>query len=262
MSRFTSIAKRLSINTKLYRPARWLEMHIRPHHLKKMQEDIELYSSLIPFGTLCFDVGANIGEKSVALLTAGAQVVSFEPNPELIPELIARCGNQKEWTIVQCALGSGASISTLNVCDSHCLSSLADNWGGNVITEVNVPVVTLDSAIQRFGVPYFCKIDVEGWEIEVLRGLTQPIPLISFEFNLEDRYIQNTVSCLEKLHQFGVAKVNITPAESSAFYFDKWVPLDRFIEWFPGDLNQALTSHRYGDVFVRNDLISNSNQIT
>ena len=67
---------------------------------------------------------------------------------------------------------------------------------------------------------------------------------------------------LEKLCQFGVAKVNITPAESSAFYFDKWVPLDRFIEWFPGDLNQALTSHRYGDVFVRNDLISNSNQIT
>lgn len=92
-------AKRVSITTGLYRPARWLNRRIRPHLLRALRNDIEFYRSLLSPGALCFDVGANIGDKSEALLQAGARVVAFEPNPLVTPELQARCGYHRDWTL-------------------------------------------------------------------------------------------------------------------------------------------------------------------
>jgi hypothetical protein len=140
------------------------------------------------------------------------------------------------------------------------MSSFAENWSfvggvpaGRVIATYDVPVVTLDSAIERFGTPVFCKIDVEGWELEVLTGLTQPIPVLSFEFQLTDHGIRKTIACLEKLAQFGASRVNITPAETSLFHFRDWVPLSTFIAWFPGNLEESLPGEHYGDIFVRRE---------
>jgi hypothetical protein len=115
-----------------------------------------------------------------------------------------------------------------------------------------VPVVTLDSAIRAFGIPYYCKIDVEGWELEVLNGLTNAIPIISFEYHLNKKDIQKVKNCLEKMNVFGESHVNVTPAEQCKFVFQHWMPLEQFLEWFPGDLQQILTGDLYGDIFVRN----------
>ena len=247
-------AKRISIVTGLYRPARWFSRRLRPHQLCAFHEDVQLFRSLLPAGALCFDVGANIGEKSEALLEAGARVVAFEPNPLVLPELQARCGHRKNWSVVATALGMGAAIATLHARESHGQSSLSAGWAGKVVATYHVPVVTLDSAIQCFGSPAFCKIDVEGWELEVLRGLTHPIPLLSFEFHLNDRGIRKTAACLETLAQFGPSHVNITPAETSSFHLDDWMPLEQFLAWFPGDLGRSRPRDHYGDIVVRTDV--------
>lgn len=244
-----SMSKQVSITTGLYRPARWLSRRIRPHQMRLLRDDVRFYRSLLPAGALCFDIGANVGEKSEAMLKAGARVVSFEPNPLVIPELRARCGHSRGWTFVATALGSGASVATLRARHPHEQSSLSSDWEGDLVGTYNVPVVTLDSAIQCFGTPTFCKIDVEGWELEVFKGLTRPIPLLSFEFHLRD--VPNTIACLEKLAQFGASRVNITPAEASSFHFDTWIPIEEFLKWFPGDLERTLPGNHYGDIFVK-----------
>lgn len=249
------MAKRLSIATGLYRPARWLARRARPDQMRLLTQDVGFFRSILARGALCFDVGANIGEKSEALLLAGARVVAFEPNPLVLPELRARCGRRGEWTLVQTALGSGASIATLYAREQHGQSSLAPDWAGAVIGRYHVPVVTLDSAVQHFGRPAYCKIDVEGWELEVLKGLTQAIPLLSFEFHLTDGRVSKTMECLKHLRRFGPSEVNVTPAETSELHFAEWVALDEFLAWFPGDLKQTLLGKHgseYGDMFVRN----------
>jgi hypothetical protein len=48
---------------------------------------------------------------------------------------------------------------------------------------IEVPVVTLDALIAQHGEPAFVKIDVEGYEPQVLRGLTRPVQALSFEFH-------------------------------------------------------------------------------
>lgn len=221
--------------------------------MKRFNDDQALYRDLIPRGSLCFDIGANIGAKSEALSLVGAKVVAFEPSCQVLPELRARCGHIKDWTVVESALGSEAAIATLYTRRNHAQSSLAENWEGTPAASHSVPVVTLDAAIKHFGRPYFCKIDVEGWELEVLRGLSQPIPLISFEFHLRDAEIAKARACLQRLMELDGTSANVTSAESSKFQFQEWMPLGRFLEWFPGDLAQTLSTDQYGDIFVRSN---------
>jgi FkbM family methyltransferase len=247
----TALGKRLSIAAGCYRQARWLSRRVRRRQLHTFRQDTAFYRSLLPPGALCFDVGANIGEKSEALLEAGARVVAFEPNPKVLPELRARCAGHPNWTLVETALGSTGAIATLHAHESHGESSLAAEWHGKVVATYKVPVVTLDVAIQAFGSPFFCKIDVEGWELEVLKGLTQAIPLISFEFHLNTAGIRKTIACLESFSVFGPSSVNAIPAETSRFIFADWMPLTEFIAWYPGDLEKSLPGYRYGDIFVR-----------
>jgi len=247
----SSTIKKLALATKLYRPARWLRrmlsLKMRTEHIC----DINFYQSLIPNGSLCFDIGANIGEKSEALLKAGNRVVSFEPHPELHSELLARCGHFSNWTMVAAALGSKSAVSTLYCHQSHGSSSLIAEWQGGGNKSYDVPVVTLDAAIEHFGTPIYCKIDVEGWEPQVLEGLSHSIEMLSFEFHLNKRGIEQTMECLKHLRELGADQVNLTPAETSKFHLKKWVPIDEFISWFPGDLTDTLPGWPYGDIYVK-----------
>ena len=234
------LIKHMAIASGFYRPARWLNRHIQPGKLRTHLQDIRFFKSLLPSGVLCFDVGANIGEKSEALIKAGASVIAFEPNVSLVNELRARCGKESNWTLVTAALGKSVGISTFYVRQIHSLSTLAQegpqDWQSKLIDTRSVPVLTLDIAIERFGKPFYCKIDVEGWELEVLLGLTQNIPLLSFEYHLTNRDLDKTRACLEKLSSFGPSVVNVTPAEELAFYFREWVSLERFRKEFPKNL--------------------------
>jgi FkbM family methyltransferase len=246
-----SSGKQLAIALGIYRQARWLSRRLRPRQLRVYRADVAFYRSFVSPGALCFDVGANIGEKSEALLEAGARVVAFEPNPMVLPELRARCEGNPNWTSVAAGLGSAAAVATLLAHEHHGESSFSTEWGGKVVATYQVPVITLDAAIQTFGRPFFCKIDVEGWELEVLNGLSSPLPLVSIEFHLNEAGIQKTLGCLERFEGLGPAFVNVTPAEGAEFLFAEWVPLGAFAAAFPGDLDKRLPGDHYGDIFVR-----------
>src|SRR5262249_60695009 len=73
------------------------------------------------------------------------------------------------------------SMSTLSTLFVEIARANGAIWDETAAIEVNV--VTLDSLIDEFGVPDYIKIDVEGFDLEVLRGLSQPIALLSVEFN-------------------------------------------------------------------------------
>jgi FkbM family methyltransferase len=206
---------------------------------------------LLPAGALCFDVGANIGSKSEALLLAGARVVAFEPNLRVLPELIARCGHDDKWSLVAAAVGSAAKIATLydRKCDFQ--SSLAPNWEGEIIATQPTVVVTLDSAITTFGVPFYCKIDVEGGELEVLQGLSKVIPLISFEYHCTDADLAKTRACLDRLSPFGSAQVNFSLGESPSFQLQEWISINEFIHQHLDQMSERHPDCSYGDIWVR-----------
>ena len=151
--------------------------------------------ALFARGDLCFDVGANRGARTEVLLRLGAEVVAVEPQPHCVARLQARFGAKKRFQVVSKALGARHGEATLHLGNIDLISTLSRDWldyaqqvPDSIIAKIGwegtltVPLITLDALIATHGVPDFLKIDVEGYELEVLKGLGQPIPLVSLEY--------------------------------------------------------------------------------
>ena|ERR1700722_5400283 len=82
---------------------------------KQQGREISFYSSLIPVGALCFDIGANLGQKAEVLIACGAHVVSVEPNPMCYPTLRHLFGNNKNCHIVPSAVGKANGSVDLHI---------------------------------------------------------------------------------------------------------------------------------------------------
>ncbi len=250
------IVKRWSLSLGVYRGARLVSDTLTNRAaLGRINDDTEFYKKLLPTGSLCFDVGANIGEKTEALLRAGMRVVAFEPQPECIKEIEARCrAFGGSLIICKSAVGSKIGEANLHLSNYHATASLHQGWENGNDDSIVVPMTTLNKAINKFGMPFFLKVDVEGWEYEVLKGTEQVIPIISFEYHLTEREIDTAVKCLRHLEQIsgdGI-EVNITPAEKLKFMFSDWLSVNDFLSRFP----EAFSGDKdflYGDIWVRSE---------
>jgi hypothetical protein len=84
-------------------------------------------------------------------------------------------------------------------------------WDDTSVGDVNV--VTLDSLIKEYGTPDYIKVDVEGFDLEVLTGLSSQISLISFEFNTQEGLIEISAECIARTssapYSFASGEINI-----------------------------------------------------
>jgi hypothetical protein len=90
-------------------------------------------------------------------------------------------------------------------------------WAGRE----QVDVVTLQSLIERHGVPQFLKIDVEGYEAEVLASLATPVPALSFEYLPAARHV--ALDCVARLEELGAYRYNWSPGETHRFASAQWL---------------------------------------
>lgn len=121
---------------------------------------------------VCLDIGANIGCISQALVSNGFVVHAFEPQPQVFALL---CENTPSATHYNVAVGETPGTATMPVVHY----SDKNNFGGiglfdkSIYGNYTVPVVTIDS--YNFSNVGFIKIDVEGFELSVLKGATETI---------------------------------------------------------------------------------------
>ena len=73
----------------------------------------------------------------------------------------------------------------------------------------------------RHGVPTFIKIDVEGFEYEVLLGLSRAVNAMSFEFTTIQRDV--ALACVERCAALGFKHFNAALGESQALVYSDWV---------------------------------------
>jgi FkbM family methyltransferase len=214
------------------------------------------FSAFVLKNDLVFDVGANVGEYTELFVGLGARVVAIEPNVQLVPEL------KKVWpsdrVTVECvALGSSDGSADLYLCGRDYLSSLSSEWiavaerserfsGIHWNEKISVPVSTLDALIKKYGRPKFVKIDVEGFEKEVLAGLSIAPPFLSFEFNSE--FAQAAATCIQQECFPGDATFNVVAEPSTEFLFDQWVSRDEMLRLLQNQ--EFLVANPNGDIYV------------
>lgn len=182
-------------------------------------------------GDLVFDVGAYLGSKTDKYLMKGARVACFEPQPECVRVLREKYQNNQKVTIVDKGLADKPGQRQLLVCSSApTISTFSEQWLTGRFADyswdraIPVEVTTLDEMIEVYGYPKFCKIDVEGFEFEVLKGLSQLIPYLSFEFTIE--FLENAKKCVAYLQDLGYKHFNLGLEERPELVLSKWVSLE------------------------------------
>ncbi len=249
--------KSLSMNVGLYPHFRYLHDRVLvPTRTTELRETMSLYSQFFSPGDLCFDVGANMGNKTEAMLRLGARVLSVEAHPGCVRELEARFKGNPAFQCVPKAVGREPGRAIFYANPTSQLSSMRPDWAkqqfaSHESTPLETEITTLDQLIKEFGVPKFCKIDVEGMERDVLQGLSQPLKLISIEYHALEPALGETYECLERLNSFGQVRLNVSPGETFQLFSDDWWDYQSFLEFFRGEFLQK-PEHFYGDIFIEN----------
>lgn len=153
---------RASRNTPAYDFLRntYLRLFNRPEW-KVRERTTFFYSQFVTPEDLVFDVGANDGDYTRIFVALGARVVSVEPNPQLT-HVLKEIRPFDRVKIEAAAVGSTNGSAELFLCGHDVLSTLSQDWveiaekserfsGIKWDQKITVPVVTLDSLVEKYG---------------------------------------------------------------------------------------------------------------
>lgn len=225
-----------------------------------------IYSQFVKEGSIAFDIGAYGGARTEMLLEAGcAKVVAIEPVFEYWLRLKEKYKDDSRVHALWCAAGAEIGLGMLHIHKAQwpngvpmdsALSSMSEEWIGSVeehpewglhakdwSERKQILVVTLDSLIESYGEPDFVKIDVEGWEKEVIRGLSKPVKALSFEFHSLFR-MDWTEQVIDRLLKLGNYEFNYDVQDTMELQSPAWMGK---AELFWNILDKDI----YGDIFAR-----------
>jgi FkbM family methyltransferase len=211
----------------------------------------KFYSGFIGKNDLCFDIGANIGGKSKLFLSLGARVIGFEPQTRCYEKLTVLEKENRRFSFHPFAVGAKNEEKVLHLANHIEVATLSEAFIDYFTCDEiywkekeTVTSKTLDDLIEEFGLPNFCKIDVEGYEYEILSNLHYRIPLIEFEFTAG--FIDNTLKIIDSLTEEGVV-FNYMANENPEFKLRQWVSGDQM----KAIVSSLPTARLHGNIFVK-----------
>ena len=202
---------------------------------------------------IIFDIGAHKGDKSKKLINFFSKIVLVEPQPECIKILKSKFSKYKNIIIVETGVSSREQSLELKINSSNPLiSTFSDKWTKGRFKEskwdqkLNITTTTLDKLVNQFGNPDFIKIDVEGHEYDVVKGLSKKVGTISFEFTSE--FFEESLKCLNYLQKLGYEKFNYSEGERRKFNTD-WVKKEKLVSILKKELEK--NSLLWGDIYTK-----------
>jgi FkbM family methyltransferase len=246
---------------ELLRTAAGIARSLRTYYAPGRRDALDrMHTRFVGAGDLAFDLGAHVGDRVASLRRLGARVVAVEPQPALARTLRLLYGRDPKVIIEQAAVGAdeGETELHLNLANptvstaSTAFIAAADGapgWQGQRWQRtIHVRRTTLDALIARHGLPRFCKIDVEGLEDQVLAGLSQAVPALSFEFTTIQRAV--AAAALARCAGLGDYRYNAALGESQRLEHPAWLDAAAIQTWLDGLPDRANSGDIYAALAV------------
>ena len=228
--------------------------HAVPFRQRRLRH---LYRDFVSRGDLVFDIGAHAGNHVRAFAALGCRVIAVEPQPDFARLLGLAFGRSAAITIVETAVSDREGRGTLSISErTPTVTSLASDWrdaraGDADFAHVRwnraaeIHVTTLDALVDRFGLPSFLKLDVEGSEPAALAGLNRPVPAVAFEYL--PRALDRVAACVDRLSHLDRYVYNWSQGESYRFISKAWMERAALLD----ALGSPEGQRRSGDVYAR-----------
>jgi FkbM family methyltransferase len=231
----------------------------RLRHRREERRCVALWSSLAGDHNLAFDVGANVGLKARALAKIFRRVIAFEPDPNCFSGL-RRLSSKITRIEPRCvALGESRGSLLLHRSSNGLLNSVSTSWIQAVTDSrrfddatwegcgLQVPVETLENIIVQTGLPDFIKIDVEGYEEAVIKGMISVPMVVCFEFTPET--LPSTLGILKDISDRWHHEANFCVRDTYRLELSRWQhPME--LGSMLGSLAQS-SALSWGDIYLR-----------
>lgn len=177
---------------------------------------------------LIFDIGANRGAWTKANLNSGKNFILVEANPFLASSLKNEVFNlNKNIIVLNYAVSFNLNPITFYISDADTISTCSEEWINNSRfsgqyswSPITVRSVTLDKLIDDYGTPDLIKIDTEGFEYEVICGLTKKVPMLCFEWAEES--LDKILLTVKRLQSIGFTEFSICDGDDYSYRPTIW----------------------------------------
>jgi FkbM family methyltransferase len=184
----------------------------------------------MPDDTLIYDVGAHKGEDAEFYLKKGFSVVAIEATPqlcELIEERLLSFVKSQRLKILNLAVSSVAGSIDFYIDTKHAVWNTSNqSWvernklspASGAIAKINVDSLPLCELFRKHGTPRYCKIDIEGCDLDAIKSLVGLADLPRFiSIESETREWSKPIDELLTLRELGYSRYKLVDQSTVEF---------------------------------------------
>jgi FkbM family methyltransferase len=184
--------------------------------------------------SILFDIGANKGLFTDSNRSKFDKCVLVEPIPSLCDFLRNKYNQDTNISIEQSIVSSTKDLpfyicehDVLSTCDPDWISKSRHSAGHYRYTKLEeTNYISIDELIEKYGSPSFIKIDVEGYELNVLKSMSKKTCDIAFEW-AEEKKVE-TLETVVYLNTLGYDKFHIQMDDKYDYIPNNWFSFEEF----------------------------------
>jgi FkbM family methyltransferase len=184
---------------------------------------------------MLFDIGSNKGLYTDANINKYDKFILIDANKDLCNQLRNKYHNNPNIIIEQKIVSKDktdifyiSNAHTISTCDIEWINNSRFTHSYSFTKTTGNESITIDELVEKYGIPSYIKIDVEGYELNVLKSMSKKYCPIGFEWAEEKK--NELLLSLEYVKSLGFENFCIQKEDNYTYIPEKWISYEEIYE--------------------------------